>query len=165
MRRFLRGTTAALLAGAVVASCGDQTNQGTSPVSGGDDPGAVVSRYLAALAAGEGRTACGLLTHSGRQGLRQLPRGGHTASCERAVAQLARDSVRVRRPRVQDLRISGRTATARIKSDDPPYDSGVLLRMEGGWKIAYPPGIVSRFDTPPGIRPHEDDEHERRDRG
>ena len=165
MRRFLRGTTAALLAGVAVASSGGETNQSSSPASGGDDPGTVVTRYFAALAAGEGGAACGLLTHAGQQGLRQLPRRGRAASCERAVAQLARESVRIRRPRLQDLRVSGRTATARIKSEDPPYDSGVLLRMEGGWKIAYPPGVVSRFDTPPGIRPHEDDEQERGERG
>jgi hypothetical protein len=92
--------------------------------------------------------------------MKQLPAGERAGSCERAVAVLARDSIRVLRPGLHDLRVSGRTATANVTSKEPPYQSGLLLsRDRGGWKIAYPPGFLSRFDSPPGIRPHED-EHE-----
>jgi hypothetical protein len=93
--------------------------------------------------------------------MKQLPEGERAGTCERAVAVLARDSVRLRRLQLRGLQVSGSTATANVVSKDPPYRSGVLLRRGGGgWRVAYPPGFVSRFDTPPGIRPHED-EHNR----
>ena len=90
--------------------------------------------------------------------MRQLPEGARARSCERAVVVLARNSIRLRRPQVRDLRVSGRTATAVVTSEKPRYENGVLLRREGrGWRLAYPPGFASRFDSPPGIRPHEDE--------
>jgi hypothetical protein len=147
-----------------LSSCGDDGKQGGSDTSvGGRDPETVVKRYFAALARSDGRTVCGLMTATGRRGLMQLPEGERARSCERAVAVLARDSVPVRRAQVQDLRVTGRAATATVTSKDPPYQSGVLLRRDsGGWKIAYPPGFESLFSSPPGIKPHEDeDEHEK----
>lgn len=101
---------------------------------------------------------CGLLTAIGRRALTQLPEGERPTSCEGAAKQLGRDALPIRQPRLQDFQASGRTATARITSNRPPYDSGVLLEMDEGWRIAYPPAVLSEFDTPPGIRSHDEEE-------
>jgi hypothetical protein len=149
----LRACTAiAVIALCTLAGCGEEKDASSSS-AGAADPQALVTRYFAALAGGDGTTACGLLTAAAGQEMTQLPEGERAGSCEEAAAQLARESLPVRRPRLQDLRVSGPTATAQITSKDPPYDSGVLLRREGGrWKIAYPPAVLSRFKTPPGIK-------------
>jgi hypothetical protein len=153
---------AALLVLLALSSCGHDGKQaGSDAPASAADPRGVVHRYFAALAHGDGRTVCGLMTAAGREALRQLPEGETAGTCERAVVVLARDSVPVRRAQLRDLRVSGRTATVTVTSKDPPYESGVLLRRDGGgWKIAYPPGFESRFDSPPGIKPHED-EHQK----
>jgi hypothetical protein len=101
------------------------------------------------------------MTKAAQRGIQELPEGERAHSCERATAQLERDTLVVSRPQVRDLRISGRTATARVTSKNPPFDSGVILhRDDRGWKIAFPLAVVSRFDSPPGIRPHDDEPHE-----
>jgi hypothetical protein len=146
-------TAIAVIALCTLAGCGGDKDASSPSAAGTTDPQALVTRYFAALAAGDGTTACGLLTVAAQQELQQLPEGERARSCEEAVAQLGRESLPVRHPRLQDLRASGPTATAQITSKDPPYDSGVLLRREGGgWKIAYPPAVLSRFKTPPGIK-------------
>jgi hypothetical protein len=161
MRRCYGATAPVLLALFALASCGDDQQEAASnSVAAAGDPQAAVHRYFAALGRGDGHTVCGLMTPDGRRAMKQLPEGERARSCERAVAVLARDSVRVRRPQVRDLRVSGRTATATVTSADPPYESGVLLHRDSdGWKVAYPPGFESLFDSAPGIRPHKD-EHE-----
>jgi hypothetical protein len=150
----LRACTAiAVIALCTLAGCGEEKDASSRSGAAAADPQALVTRYFASLARGDGTTACGLLTVAARRELKQLPEGERARSCEEAAAQLARESLPVRRPRLQDLRVSGPTATAQITSKDPPYDSGVLLRREGGgWKIAYPPAVLSRFKTPPGIK-------------
>jgi hypothetical protein len=153
----------ALAAIAAPTGCGEEHGETAAHTpSAPESAETAVRRYFAAFARGDARAVCKLMTDAGRQGMEQLPEGERAGSCERAVAVLARDSIRVRRPQVHDLRVSGRTATANVTSDDPPYQSGLLLSRDGeGWKIAYPPGFLSRFDSPPGIRPHED-EHQKR---
>jgi hypothetical protein len=162
VKALATAVAAALVALVAMSSCGDDGKpSGTGSSAGADDPRGVVERYFAGIVRGDGRTVCGLMTAAAREGLRQLPEGERAGSCERAVVVLARDSIPLRRTQLQDLRISGRTATATVTSKDPPYRSGVFLRRDGGgWKIAYPPGFESRFSSPPGIKPH-DDEHEK----
>lgn len=167
VRCSLRALGLALVVSAALASCGDEQRGGqdsaTGSVAGGSDPEAVVDRYFAALARGDAPVVCGLLTPAGRQALRQLPEGERPASCEAAAKRLAREALPIRQLRLRDFQASGRTATARITSNRPSYDSGVLLEMDEGWRIAYPPAVLSKFDTPPGIRPHdEEEEHGRR---
>jgi hypothetical protein len=167
VRCSLRALGLALVVSAALASCGDEQKDrqedGAAPVAAGSDPEVVVDRYFAALARGDARAVCGLLTAAGRQALTQLPEGERPATCEGAAKKLGRDTLPIRQLRLQDFQPSGRTATARITSDRPPYDSGVLLEMDEGWRIAYPPAVLSKFDTPPGIRPHEEEEeHGRR---
>ena len=163
VRCSLRAIGVVLVTAAALVSCGDEQDDSQRAAATPGDPELVVRRYFAAFARGDGAAACALMTDVARQGLRQLPEGERAGSCERAAAVLKRDSLPVSRPNVGDLQISGRTATARVTSEDPQYSTDVLLRREGrGWKIAYPPAVVSRFKTPPGIRPH-DDEHKDRE--
>ena len=167
VRCSLRALGLALVVSAALASCGEEQKGGqesaTGPVASGSDPEAVVAKYFAALTRGDARVVCGLLTPAGKQALRQLPEGERPTSCEGAAKQLARDTLPIRRLRLRDFQASGRTATARLTSNRPPYDNGVLLEMDEGWRIAYPPAVLSKFDTPPGIRPHdEEEEHGRR---
>jgi hypothetical protein len=160
VRRSLRAIGVVLVAAAALVSCGDeQDDRGVASTSG--DPEMVVRRYFAAFARGDARAACALMTEVAQRGIQQLPEGERAHSCEEATAQLERDTVVVSRPRVRDMRISGRTATARVISKNPPFDSGVILRRDhGGWKIAFPLAVVSRFDSPPWIRPQDDEPHE-----
>jgi hypothetical protein len=144
----------AVIALCTLAGCGGDEDASSRSAAGTTDPQVLVTRYFTALARGDGTAVCGLLTVAAQREMTQLPEGERARSCEGAVAQLGRESLPVRHPRLQDFRASGPTATARITSKDPPYDSGVLLREEGGgWRIAYPPAVLSRFRTPPGIKP------------
>jgi len=144
----------------VLGGCGGG-DDGETPGSGAAtaDPQTLVTRYFEALGDGDGAIACSLLTEPAQEELIQLPEGERAGSCEQAVAQLAQaTTLRVRSPRLRDLRVSGQTATATITSRRPQYSSGVLLRREGGgWKIGYPPAVLSRFTSPPGIRPETHD--------
>jgi len=160
VRCSLRAIGVALVASAALASCGDGQDE-PSAATTSDDAEIVVRRYFAAFARGDARAACALMTKVAQRGMQQLPPGERAHSCEQATRQLRRDAIVASRPRIQDLRISGATATARVTSKDPPYDSGVVLRRDdGGWKIAFPLAVVSRFEGPPGIRPHDDEPHE-----
>ena len=165
VRCSLTAIGVALVASAALASCGDdQDGSARSAVetSSAGGPELVVRRYFAAFARGDERAACALMTKTAQRGMQQLPEGEQADSCDEATRQLAQDTLLVPRPEVQDLRISGRTATARVTSKDPPYESGVLLHRAGrGWKIAFPLVVVSRFKSPPGIRPHDDEPHGR----
>jgi hypothetical protein len=161
VRRFSRVQAAALVAllALALAACGeDQSQTAFDGNADAGDPETVVQRYYAALARGEGPTACGLMTPAAALGMKQLPEGERAGSCEQAVTVLARDAIPIRRPQLRNLQISGRSATVTVTSKNPRYASDVVLRRDAhGWKLAYPPGFVSRFDTPPGIRPHDDE--------
>jgi len=161
VRCSLRAIGVALVASAALASCGDGQDEPSATATTSDDAEIVVRRYFAAFARGDARAACALMTNVAQRGMQQLPPGERAHSCEQATRQLRRDAIVASHPRIQDLRISGATATARVTSKDPPYDSGVVLhRDDGGWKIAFPLAVVSRFKGPPGIRPHADEPHE-----
>jgi hypothetical protein len=150
---------AVLLVVIALPSCGRDGGPSETASRSAGDPEKVVHRYFAALARGDGRTSCALMTTVGQDGMKQLPQGEQAGSCERAVALLARDSIPVPNPVLRDLRISGRTATGRVTSADGSYENGILLRQEAtGWKIAFPVALASRFDSPPGIRPHEEED-------
>jgi hypothetical protein len=162
MTGWLRATGAATVAAVALASCGGDGN-------GADDatrarsatvapPEVVLRRYYTALGRADAATACALMTPAAQEAMTELPEGRRARSCGHAVALLARADVALRAVEVHDLKIRGANATARVTSKSPRYDSGVVLRRDAsGWKIAYPPGVVTRFDTPPGVRPHEDE--------
>ena len=151
----------ALVASAALASCGDGQDETSRAATTSDDAETVVRQYFAAFARGDADAACALMTKVAQRGTQQLPPGERADSCEGATKELRRDAIVVSRPQVRDLRISGDTATARVTSKDPPYDSAVLLRRDdGGWRIAFPVAVVSKLEGPPGIRPHDDEPHE-----
>ena len=158
----LRAVGVALVAAAALVSCGEDQDEPAGTGASGGDPELVVRRYFTAFTRGDARAACGLMTEVAQRGMQQLPEGERAHSCEAATRLLTRNTLAVSRPEVRDLQISGRTATARVTSKDPPYDSGVMLSRDGGgWKIAFPLAVVSRFKGPPGIRAHDDEPHGR----
>jgi hypothetical protein len=72
--------------------------------------------------------------------------------CEGAIGELSRASERLRAPHVS-VTVDGDRAIARITSKRPSYQSQVLLRKgEDGWRIAFPPAILQKFKSPPGIK-------------
>lgn len=161
VRCSLRAIGVALVASAALASCGDGQNETSATAATSDDPEIVVRRYFAAFARGDARSACALLTKVAQRGTQQLPPGERADSCEQATKEIRQDAIVAARPQVREMRISGRTATARVTSKDPPYNSGVLLhRDDGGWRIAYPLAVVNRLEGPPGIKSHDDEPHE-----
>jgi hypothetical protein len=107
--------------------------------------------YLTALNAGDGTRACRLLDDRGKASLIAfLPSDQAAIDCEVAVRRVRRQIIPVRRFKVEQVSVSGRSATANVEASDPPYSSGVLLANQGdGWKISYPPGLRAKSGRPP----------------
>jgi hypothetical protein len=107
--------------------------------------------YLTALNDGDGKRACRLLDDRGKAALIAfLPSDKASIDCEVAVRQVRRQIVPVRRFKIEQVSVSGRSATANVEGTDPPYSSGVLLANPGdGWKISYPPGMRAKSGRPP----------------
>ncbi len=138
-----------LAVGAAATGCG--SGGGTSSGAGGASPKQQLVDYLAALNRGDGRTACGLLTPQARADVPHISENIHAQDCEGAVRELSRISERIRFPRIA-VHLSGNRAVATITAAQPPYRSQVpLARQDGGWRITYPPALVERYKTPPGI--------------
>ncbi len=153
-----RALCAAVLAAGALAACGGD-DAGTGETATQPDPGsaqrdirAAVQAYVGALADNDPAAACEVLTDRAKGAIKVfLPSTDTSDSCEEVARRLARRSVRLRRVKVDEISVTGRTATARISSRRPAYDSSVQLSDEDGWKINYPPGVVERFKTPPGV--------------
>jgi hypothetical protein len=107
--------------------------------------------YLTALNDGDGKRACRLLDDRGKASLIAfLPSDKSAIDCEVAVRQVRRQIIPVRRFKIEQVSVSGRSATANVEGTDPPYSSGVLLANRGdGWKISYPPGLRAKSGAPP----------------
>ena len=157
-----RALCAAVLAAVALAGCGggadgDGNSTGTTtqpdPGSAQREVRVAIKEYVAALGGPDPGKVCDLLTSRAQAALASfLPSTAKTAGCDDIAKQVARRSVALRRVRVGRISVQGRTATARITSKDPPYDSEVLLSdEEGEWKINYPPGLVEKYRTPPGV--------------
>jgi hypothetical protein len=141
--------TAALLVAALAApACGGgDGSSGASDVSPKDQ----LRAYLAAFARGDGPAACAHLTPQARAGVPHLSDDITSPDCEGAIRELSRTSERLRSPRIS-VHIRGDQANATVTSRRPPYRSEVLLRKEAdGWRIAFPPAILQRYKSPPGI--------------
>ena len=146
--RGLPGIAAGLALPLVVAGCGG----GPSSTASGSDasPADQARSYLAAFARGDGKTACALLTPQARAGVPALSDDLTSPTCEGAIRELSRSSEHPRASKVSVV-IKKDQAIARITAR-PRYDSPILLRKgDDGWRIAFPPAIVPRFKTPPGI--------------
>ena len=113
----------------------------------------VIRQYVAALSGGDPAKACEVLTSRAQAALAAfLPSTDDSADCEEVARRVARRSVALKRVRVSGISVRGTTATARVTSRDPPFDSEVLLSSEDGrWKIGYPPGLLEKYRTPPGV--------------
>ena len=154
-----RGLCAACLAAVVLAGCGgDESGSGetaTEPQPGSAQRGVreAVKEYVDALAGADPAGACEVLTDRAKAAIKEfLPSTDTSATCEEVAKRLARQSVPLRRVKVDRISVSGRVATARISSRRPSYESSVQLSNEdGGWKVSYPPGVVEKFKTPPGV--------------
>lgn len=150
MRRLPQIATVAL-AWAAVVGCGGGGDGGGSKTAGGASAKQQVAEYLAAFNRGDGPAACALLTPRARAGVPHLSNRISSPDCEGAIRELARTSERLRAPTIT-VREQGKRAVAKIKSTRPPFQSDVLLNKErDGWRIAYPPAILERYKTPPGI--------------
>jgi hypothetical protein len=154
-----RELCAACLVAVVLAGCGgDDPGSGDTateprPGSAQRDVRAAVNEYVDALAGDDPAAMCEVLTDRAKAAVQGfLPSTDTSDSCETVAKRLARRSVPLRRVKVDRISVSGQIATARINSRSPPYESAVQLTNEdGGWKISYPPGVVEKFRTPPGV--------------
>lgn len=142
-----------LIAALAAAGCGGGgggTSQTAASASAG--PKDQLRAYLAAFARGDGKAACALLTPEARNGVPSLSNDLKSPDCEGAIAELSRASEHLRAPKIS-VAVEGDRATAKITNRHPPYQSQALLRREDdGWRIAFPPALLQRYQTPPGIR-------------
>jgi len=119
---------------AVLAGCGGGTDT--------EKAGNAVESYLAAIAQGEGTTACDLLSPTAQREAVTAARGaGVTATtCEQAVKAMSarletRDRSLLRLATISDVTIDGDTAEARVEGGD-----AVTLEKSGdAWKISKLP--------------------------
>jgi hypothetical protein len=140
-----------LVVGAVTGGCGGRHDSHDSSRPDEAAARAQVAAYLSAFNRGDGRSVCSLLTSQAKAGVPHLSDRIHAPDCAGAIRELSRVSEHVRSPHIS-VRVHGTRATAKVRSKRPPYQSDVLLRAEdGGWQIAFPPALVERFKTPPGI--------------
>ena len=142
---------AVLILAFCAAGCGGGGDGGGSKQGGDSSPKAQITKYLFAFNRGDGPSACAALTPQARAGVSHLSDRIKAPGCEGAIQELSRTSEHLRAPRVS-VRILGDRAIAKIRNTQPPYQSDVLLtRQDGKWWIAYPPALLERYKTPPGI--------------
>jgi hypothetical protein len=142
----------ALATGGCGGGDADTTNSGRADAAVAEQR---VRDYFAAFGRGDGPAACALLTPQARAGVRSLSDRITAPDCAGAVRELARVSARLRSPRIT-VEVNGGQAVAKVRNRRPPYESEVLLReQDGAWLIAFPPALLERFRTPPGIPSEE----------
>jgi hypothetical protein len=140
-----------LLAALGTAGCGSGGDGGGSKQAGGPSPKAQIANYLLAFNRGDGASACAALTPQARTGVPHLSNQIKSPDCEGAIRELSRISEHLRAPRVS-VRLQGDRAVGKIRNTQPPFQSDLLLtRQDGEWRIAYPPAVLERYKTPPGI--------------
>jgi hypothetical protein len=162
MARAATLVTAALTLFALGACGGDDGGggSGASEASTAErsEPRQVVADYLGGFRRKDYAAVCETLAPRGRGVLASLLPSGSRSSCEDVAARVARNSVALKRVKISRAKVSGANATVQIRSTDPPFESGVLLaKGEDGWRIAYPPGLITKLKTPPGVPEHKDE--------
>jgi hypothetical protein len=111
-----------------------------------------VSRYFAAIAAGDGKAACDRLTEGARGGFEDVLEGPVFTNCEKNIEMLSRRSIHLGRPNVTRVRATGTRATAHVSFRHPDFETDVLLVREGGdWKLAYIAAPPEKLPGPPGF--------------
>jgi len=126
----------------IAAGCGGSSGRSAAPITGSahEQIAATVNAMFGAWKAGDGKTACSLLTQRGRTALVSLARRfSHTnaTSCEDAVAASAGDVHQPAGPPASpsDASITG-PSTAQLNSQ---FGTAVLLRrVQGIWLIEVP---------------------------
>ncbi len=162
--RGLKLPVAIALAVVVLGGCGGNGGGGGG---GGEEPAGpeldpvippreevstTVRDYLTAFNDGDAKRACRFLDERGLATLAAFLSGDQTSiSCRAAVRRVSRRIGPVRRFKIENVRVTGRSATADVEVTDPPSSSAVLLAADprGGWKISYPPGLRGRSGEPP----------------
>ena len=155
---------ALVLAAVAVGGCGGGDDESSPPISSRSKPPsaqgvrATVQGYMQALRRGDGKQACRFLDDRGQAGVvALLPSNEQSLACDKAVARVSRQAVAFRDFTIEDVKVLGRSASATVKSTNPPFSSGVLLSHEGdSWKISFPPGLLEQSSPPPGVPLEQD---------
>jgi hypothetical protein len=149
--RRLPRVTIILATTLAIAGCGGGGSGGRSRSLEGVSAKRQLTSYLKAFNRGDGVSACALLTPQAQAGVPHLSNSVKAPDCEGAIKELARISERLRSPQIS-VRVTGKRAIAKITNKHPPYQSDVALsKLDGGWRIAFPPAVLERYKTPPGI--------------
>jgi hypothetical protein len=150
----------ALAIGVAAGGCGGGDGEGGSEAEAGVSAKQQVADYFAAFGRGDGASACALLTPQAKAGVRTLSDRIEAPDCEGAIRELSRVGEHIRSPRIS-VAVNGERAIAKVTNKRPPYQSDVLLtKQDDGWRIAFPPAVLERYTTPPGI-PDETGAHDR----
>ena len=158
--RALGLSIAVLLAALALGACGGDDNGDPAPITKSEKlpseqgVSTAVRGYLQALRDGDGARACRLLDQRGKASLIAfLPSDRESIGCARAVRRVSRQVVLPRSFKVEDVTVSGRSASANVKGSNPRYASGVLLAYDNAWKISFPPGLQTKSGAQPSPAP------------
>jgi hypothetical protein len=139
----------ALSACMALGACGGGSDSGSRGATVTEQ----VTRYFAAIAAGDGQAACDRLARRAQAAFEQVLEGPVSTDCRKNMQMLSRRSVRVGRPRISGVRVADGHASAHISFRRPDFESDVLLvREDGVWKLAYIAVPPERLPGPPGIK-------------
>ena len=150
-------TVTAVAVALALGACGgdDEPDKAPTVTTPGKQPtedgvSTAIRDYLNAFTAGEGKKACRLLDENGQASVVSfLPSDNRALECGVAIRRVARQVVPLRRFEIDQVKVAGRSATARVRATDRSYESGVLLSNRGdGWKISFPPGLQAKSGRP-----------------
>jgi hypothetical protein len=145
---------AACLLAALAAGCGS-SHKPAAPADPAVQVNAVIHSYLNAQAQGDGATACGLLTPAAQKQLIDLVvadgKGLITSrpSCSDAVGLVHTFAgtqllSAVENARIEQVQVSGDTATARVADGSTFKPQQVRLEKPGGtWKVTGVPSLTA----------------------
>jgi hypothetical protein len=135
------GAMALMVAGALLAGCG-----GGEKGSDSEAVTAAVSGFSKALGAGNGSTACGLLTTQARtEFVKRTASLGGTRDCPGAIAKIhdaagAEVNAAFSSAQVNDVKVMGDSATATLVASGHPAPVS-LAKQDGDWRLTGIPGI------------------------
>jgi hypothetical protein len=102
-----------------------------------------VGRYYAALASGDGKAACRLLTDSASKDFEAVITGRASKDCAVNVKKVSLTSGLRGSPSVTRVQKSGQNTTAHVVFEDPRFETDVVLVHQGGaWRFAQLPAVV-----------------------
>ena len=138
-----------------VSACGGSKHPANQQVIARQQVTTAVRSYLQAQVAGDGQTACGLLTSAGQQQLSTLVMQASNGllksppSCENAVGLVralagSKLLTALGHARVEQVRVSGTSASAEVVDGTAfPAQQVSLQKLGAAWKIAAVPGLGS----------------------